>query len=66
MNNNSGLENLLMLNGEEYTDDKGYKIRIQVMQVKPDTTGVDQTIRLLFAYCWRERNEQSDENRHYA
>ena len=65
MNNNTGLENLLMLNGEEYTDDKGYKIRIQVMQVKPDTTGVDQTIRLLFAY-WRERNEQSDENWHYA
>lgn len=37
VNYNGGLENLLMLDGEEYTDDKGYKIRIQVMQVKPDS-----------------------------
>ena len=37
VNYNSGLESLLMLDGEEYTDDKGYKIRIQVVQVKPDT-----------------------------
>lgn len=34
----AGLENLLLLDGEEYTDDKGYKIRIQVKQVKPDAS----------------------------
>lgn len=32
-----GLENLLILDGEEYTDDKGYKIRIQVRQITPDS-----------------------------
>ena len=36
MDYDNGLENLLLLDGEEYTDDKGYKIRIQVRQVKPD------------------------------